>query len=284
MSGREPAAPGRVTDHPPVIVLGADGTVALRRPGMDGLLVTTDSPVHRLPSHAKILALVAFALVVVSTPPGSWWAFAAYGALLAGVIGVARVPGAVVVRRLVVETPFVVFALMLPLVATGPRVEIGPVSLAEEGLVGGGTLLAKATLGVAAAIVLAATTTVRDLLAGLDRLRLPRTLVAILSFMLRYASVVADDLRRMRIARESRGAVAGRLGDLRAVAAGVGTLFVRSYERGERVHLAMLARGYTGRVPPLAGSSARPAQWVASAALPGAALLVLAIQRAVGGT
>ena len=55
----------------------------------------------------------------------------------------------------------------------------------------------------------------RDLLAGLERLRLPATLVAILSFMVRYLSVVSDDLQRMRIARESRGYSGGRVGQLR---------------------------------------------------------------------
>jgi len=108
-------------------------------------------------------------------------------------------------------------------------------------------VLAKGTLGVVAAIVLSATTAPRDLLAGLERLRLPATLVAILSFMVRYLSVVSDDLQRMRIARESRGYSGSRVGQLTAVAGGVVALFVRSFERGERVHLAMRSRGYTGR-------------------------------------
>ncbi len=101
------------------------------------------------------------------------------------------------------------------------------------------------------------------LLAGLERLRLPSTLVAILSFMVRYLSVVSDDLHRMRIARESRGYTGGRVGHLKAVAGGVGALFVRSFERGERVHLAMRSRGYTGRMPLLSVAGASRAQWLA---------------------
>ena len=76
-------------------------------------------------------------------------------------------------RGLVVEVPFVLFALLLPFVARGPRVEVLGLSLSESGLAAGGGLLAKATLSVLAATVLAATTEPRALLRGLERLRLP---------------------------------------------------------------------------------------------------------------
>ena len=60
--------------------------------------------------------------------------------------------------------------------------------------------------------------------------------------------------------------------------AGAGTLFVRSYERGERVHLAMLARGYDGSMPALhAGSTAGVGPWVAALAVPALAALALAV-------
>ena len=246
---------------------------------VDGLVVPGDTPVHRLPAHGKLVALVVFVLVVVATPSGSWWAFAGYAVLLAAVVGLARLPLRVVAGRMLVETPFVVFAVLLPFVATGPRVEVAGIWLSRAGLVGGSSLLAKATLGVLAAVVLAATTGQRDLLAALDRLRMPRTLVAILSFMVRYASVVTSDLHRMRVARECRGDTRGRVGHLAAVAAGAGALFVRSYERGERVHLAMQARGYTGRMPALASAGADGAAWVRCAVLPLAAVAVLVADR-----
>jgi cobalt/nickel transport system permease protein len=249
-------------------------------PATDGLLTLNDSPVHRLPAHGKLLALLAFVLVVVATPSGAWPAYAAYAVLLAAVVALAGLPAILVARRMLVETPFVVFAFVLPFVATGARVEVAGVGLSRAGLVGGGTLLAKATLGVVAAIVLAATTGPRDLLAALERLRLPRVLVAILSFMIRYASVVSGDLQRMRVARESRGYTGGRAGHLAAVAAGAGSLFVRTYERGERVHLAMLARGYTGRMPALAGAPASAVQLLCCAVLPLAAVAVQVAYRA----
>jgi len=243
------------------------------------LHVDRDTPVHRLPAHAKLVTLLVVVLMVVATPGRAWWAFAGYAIVLAGVAAVARIPAAVVLRRMLVETPFVVFALLLPFVATGPRVDVLGVSLSQVGLLGGWTLFAKGTLGVVAAIILAATTTPRALLAGLDRLRLPRPLVAIVSFMLRYAGVVMSDLSRMRVARASRAFTGGRLGHLRIEAAGVGALFVRSYERGERVHQAMVSRGYTGSMPSFAVAPATAVQWATCAVLPASAAVLLVLAR-----
>lgn len=245
----------------------------------DGLLVVADSPVHRLPAQVKIVALLVFVLAVVSTPAERFVAFMLYAVLVIGVIRLAKLPGATVLRRLAVETPFIVFALLLPFVATGPKVDVLGLSLSESGVLGAWNLLAKGTLGVIAAIVLSASTSPRELLAGLERLRLPATLVAILSFMVRYLSVVSGDLQRMRIARESRAYAGGRAGHLKAVAAGAGALFVRSYERGERVHLAMLARGYTGTMPALSDGGATRSEWARGLALPAVAVLIAITER-----
>jgi cobalt/nickel transport system permease protein len=248
----------------------------------DGLLVAVDSRVHRLPAHVKLVALVGFVLAVVSTPAAAFWAFGVYAVMLVAAVVVANVPAPVVSRRLAVETPFIVFALLLPFVAAGPRVEVIGLELSEPGVLGAWNVLVKGTLGVVAAILLSATTAPRDLLAGLERLRLPATLVAILSFMVRYLSVVSDDLHRMRIARESRGYAGGRAGQLKAVAGGVGALFVRSFERGERVHLAMRSRGYTGRMPLLGAVAASREQWLEGLAISLVAVVIAVTVRVAG--
>ncbi|HSE69400.1 MAG TPA: cobalt ECF transporter T component CbiQ, partial [Nocardioidaceae bacterium] len=159
------------------------------------------------------------------------------------------VPPTYLLKRLVVEIPFVVFAVLMPFIATGPRTEVLGLSLSAPGLLAAWALLAKGTLGVLASLVLAATTEPRDLLLGLERLRLPQQLVQIMGFMIRYVDVVTDEMRRMRIAREARGFRARSPRSWPVIARSAGALFIRSYERGERVHLAMLSRGYTGRLP-----------------------------------
>jgi len=112
-------------------------------------------------------------------------------------------------------------------------------------------LVAQATSAVLAATAFSVTTTSRDIVAGLQRLRLPATLVAILSFMLRYLSVVGDEMTRMRIARESRGFRSRSVRSWGVLGRSLGSLFIRSFERGDRVHVAMLSRGWTGRLPVL---------------------------------
>jgi cobalt/nickel transport system permease protein len=207
------------------------------------------SAVHRAPAHLKLLALVGFVLVVVATPKDWWPAYAAYLAVIVGVVAVSKVPPAYLLKRMVVEVPFVAFAVLLPFVAQGPRTEVLGISLSESGLESAGALLAKGTLGVLASLTLAATTEPQELLAGLERLHLPQLLVQIMGFMVRYLDVVTTEMQRMKVARESRGFTARNPRHWPVLARSAGALFIRSYERGERVHLAMLSRGYTGRMP-----------------------------------
>ncbi|MPZ60959.1 MAG: cobalt ECF transporter T component CbiQ [Propionibacteriales bacterium] len=232
------------------------------------------SPLHRLPGHCKVLALVTFVLCVVATPSRAYWAFGLHALALVGVLVVSRVPAPFIVKRMVVETPFVVFALLLPFMSTGPRTDVLGLSVSEAGLHAGLTLLCKGTLGVAASLLLAATTEPRDILAGLERLRLPAQLVQIMAFMIRYLDVAGAEMGRMKIARESRGFQAKGLRSWPVVARSGGALFIRSYERGERVHLAMLSRGYAGTMPSLGEVAATRVQWLTAIMLPAVALSI----------
>ncbi|GAA1801763.1 cobalt ECF transporter T component CbiQ [Luedemannella flava] len=233
-----------------------------------------DSPVHRLAPEAKILATLLFTVVVVVTPRAEFAAFAGYAVLLGGVAVAARVPAGWLARRSLIELPFVLLAVALPFAGHGERVTWLGLSLSVDGLYGAWNIAAKGTLGVLASLLLAATTTMRDLIAGLERLRCPQVFVQIATFMLRYLDILADDARRMRIARLSRGYDPRFLWQVKAFAVGVGALFLRAFERGERVYLAMVSRGYAGRLPAPDGGGASAAQWAASAALPAAAACI----------
>ncbi|GAA1772527.1 cobalt ECF transporter T component CbiQ [Luedemannella helvata] len=233
-----------------------------------------DSPVHRLAPEAKILATVLFTVVVVVTPRTEFWAFAGYALLLAAVAAAARVPAGWLAKRATIELPFVLLAVALPFAGHGERVTWLGMSLSVDGLYGAWNIAAKGTLGVLTSLLLAATTTVRDLIYGLDRLRCPQVFVQIATFMLRYLDILADDARRMRVARLSRGYDPRFLWQVKAFAVGVGALFLRTYERGERVYLAMVSRGYTGRLPVPDAGGATAVQWAASPALPAAAACV----------
>jgi len=204
------------------------------------------SPLHRAPAHLKVAGLLAFMLVVVATPLTWPAAFVAYAVVLAVLVTVSAVPVTYLARRMVIETPVLVFGATLPFVAAGPEVQVVGLGLSEPGLLAAAGLVTKATLGVLASLLLAATTDPRDLLAGLERLGVPAQLVQIMGFMVRYLDVVTDELGRMKTARESRGFTATNPRHWPVLGRSAGALFIRSYERGERVHLAMIARGYDG--------------------------------------
>jgi cobalt/nickel transport system permease protein len=238
------------------------------------LYLDRGSPVHRLPPEVKIAATVAFTIVVVITPRHEFWAFAGYALILAAIAATARVRPLWLAKRATIELPFVLLAIALPFAGHGERVDWLGMSLSIDGLYGAWNIFAKGTLGVLASLLLAATTTMRDLIIGLDRLRCPQVIVQIATFMLRYIDVLTEEARRMRIARISRGYDPRFLWQAKAFAIGVGALFLRAFERGERVYLAMVSRGYTGRLPAPPGTAATHRHWLSASAVPVTAGLV----------
>ena len=230
---------------------------------------------HRLPPHVKVLAAFLFVCCVVATPREVFWAFGGYLLVLAVVWVVAAIPPGWIARRALIEAPFVVLAVLLPFAEGGQQVQFAGVSLSVAGLLAGWNIVIKGTLGVLTSLTLAATTLPRDLLIGLQRLRMPNTITTIATLMLRYLEVIIGEARRMRIARISRGHDPRLLWQVGATARGVGSLFLRSYERGERVHLAMLARGWTGEMPVLHERPTGRREWLLGLAPVAAAILVV---------
>lgn len=207
-------------------------------------LMHAESGVDRPAAECKLVATLLFVFAVVATPRAAVWAFVLDAVIVVVVAVLARVPLGRLARRLVIELPFLAFAVFLPLVGRGPYVQVWFLSLSEPGLLGAWNIVVKGTLGVAASSLLTATTTVPELLKALQRLRIPEPVVGIASFMVRYGEVLAGDLRRMRMARLARGDDPRWLWQIGGIARTAGALFVRSYERGERVYIAMLSRGY----------------------------------------
>jgi cobalt/nickel transport system permease protein len=218
------------------------------------------SAVHRLAPQVKIVSALAMVLCVVATPRTELWAFGGYLVVLLAVWTVARIPVRWFAARAVIEVPFVLLAVLLPLVGGGERTSFLGLSVSVQGALAGWNILVKGTLGVLVSLTLAGTTTQRDLLLGLQRLRVPALLITIATLMMRYVEVIVDEARRMRVARICRGHDPRFLWQIGATARGIGTLFIRAYERGERVHIAMLSRGWSGVLP----EPPRPAAaWVA---------------------
>lgn len=232
------------------------------------------SIVHQIPAHIKIVAGLLFIIVAVSTDISNWPAFVAFFLMIITVTQIAKLPITTVAKRSLIEIPFVFFALLMPFFGTGERFEIGSLNLYRDGFLAGASIVAKGTLGILVAINLSATTTAREILRGLEILKLPTPMVQIASFMLRYINVVNDEMQRMAVARSARGFEATGVKQWPVLATAAGALFIRSYERGERVHLAMIARGYQGDLPKEAQIPNNPRYWVISLCVPFFALVI----------
>ena len=218
------------------------------------------------------MTVLAFISVSVSTPITRWPAFVAFFLLLVAAALASKIPLLLLFKRALIEIPFIFFAILMPFFGTGEKFEIAGIELYREGLLAGTSIVVKGTLGVLAAVILSTTTTAREILRGLERLKLPAVMIQIASFMLRYVNVISDEMERMKVARESRGFVATGIKHWKVLATSAAALFIRSYERGERVHLAMLSRGFDGNLPSLDNNKATQRQWATALSLPGLAL------------
>ncbi|MGB6225570.1 MAG: cobalt ECF transporter T component CbiQ, partial [Pseudonocardiaceae bacterium] len=238
------------------------------------LLIPADTPVHRMAPQCKVAATALFVLAVAATARGAYWPYLWYLLLLTAVATLARLPPLTMARRLLVEVPFVLFVLALPLLGGPPQQTALGVALSVPGLHAAATITLKATIGLLATSILASTTPLPEIITGLERLRVPRVFTAVAAFMVRYTEVLAADWARMRTAALCRGGNPRWLWQVRDMTAGLGALVVRSFERGERVYLAMVSRGYTGTLPPeLTGTAASRLAWTSALAVPALAAI-----------
>ncbi|KUI42471.1 cobalt ABC transporter permease [Mycobacterium sp. IS-1590] len=237
-----------------------------------------ESVVHRAPAEVKVVCLLVFVLAVVATPREMFWPFAVYAVIVVGVWRLARIPLRWVLPRMLIEAPFLVLAVLLPFAEGGDRIEVAGLQLSVAGLWAAWGIVVKGTLGVAAALTLAATTSTTELPTALGRLGVPAVATSVLVLMIRYVDLLTAETSRMRMARISRGDSPRVLHQAGAIAKGIGALFLRSYERGERVYVAMLSRGFDGNAPDLAVIGAPPravaSQWVVVMAPAAAAVAV----------
>jgi cobalt/nickel transport system permease protein len=200
-----------------------------------------DGPLHRLDARVKLVVTLAYVVTVVALPVGWWHGLAALGLVLAFVVGLSGVPPRELLGRWLAFLVLVGSLALMAALSHPRRAALGlaPVALA---------LVAKNGLAFLATLVLVNVTPFRTLLVAMRRLGLPRVLVATLQYMYRYLFVLADELDRMAQARRSRTfRRSGRL-DWGLLTGLIGILFLRAFERGERVHAAMLARGWDGTI------------------------------------
>jgi cobalt/nickel transport system permease protein len=210
-----------------------------------------DAPWHRLIPKTRVLCTFLLVFAIALTPNGHWETWAVYGLGVVAIALLSRITLAVLLQRVAVELVFVGVVVMGTLFRGGGDVlwQWGWLQITTEGLVVLGSVSIKALLSLTLLNILIQTTSIPALLHALIALRMPPLLVAILASMHRYLAVLFDEFNSMRRAAISRNLMAGRSWQRIVIGNMMGSLFIRTYERGDRIHQAMLARGYDGLLP-----------------------------------
>jgi len=249
-----------------------------------------ESLIHRLDPRVKVVVTVLFILSNGLLPDGAWPAFALMWALVLLVNGLARLPLDYAFKRSFIALPFALAAVTIIFTMPGHPLltfSLGPATFTATatGLIRFASIVIRGWLSVQMAILLVAATQFPDMMHALRHLRVPQILVAVVSFTYRYLFVLADEATRLLRAREARSArlagyrSGGSLG-WRARIAGnlVGQLFLRSFERSDRIYNAMIARGYQGHFVTLNPHAMHTKDWL----IGGAAVTWLLLAQVIG--
>jgi cobalt/nickel transport system permease protein len=234
-----------------------------------------DSPLHRLDPRIKLVLTVVFILSTTLLPTGAWPVYILFFALLLSIEIISELGISYVLTRSVLALPFVLAAA--PLIFTIPgttllTIPIGPwtLSASVQGLEHFLSISVKSWLSVQAAILLASSTTFPDLLVAMRGLHVPQLLVSTFGLMWRYLFVLVDEAGRLIRARASRSGTSERFvskpgGSMawraRVTGGMAGSLFLRAFERGDRIYMSMVSRGYDGEVRSLPLPQVQPSQW-----------------------
>ena len=221
------------------------------------------SPLAPVDPLVKLCSSLATVVLIATFPPGLGWRHAGIAATLVALWGLSRVPLAYVLRRVGAAAPFIALAACMPIVSGVPG---GRVLAASVGF--------KASSAIVLLALLAATTRVEDILDSLCRLGIPRALALTAVLMHRYLFVLLEEWRGISRARECR--TGGRLaaGRSRLWASQAAMVFVRSWDRSDRVAQALLTRGFQGEFPRLGRTSPRSGEVMLAFALPAAVMLL----------
>jgi cobalt/nickel transport system permease protein len=250
-----------------------------------------ESFLHRLDPRVKVVATVAFILSNALLPDGAWIAFGVSWLFLLFANWLSNLGIGFTFKRSLVALPFALIAITVLFSMPGrPLLTfhflLWDLAISDVGLLRFVSILIRSWLSVQMAILLVAVARFPDLIHALEHLRVPMILTTIIAFLYRYLFVLGDEVFRLMRARESRSAALPGQRSGRSVAwwanvAGhmAGQLFLRSYERSDRVYNAMLARGFTGHMQTIHPHELRRVDYMTTALVLLAILLLQVVGR-----
>lgn len=210
-------------------------------------LALQKSAIHTLDPRAKLITTLIFIITVVSFNKydlSSLLPLVMYPVVL---ISVGNIPVGQIGRKLVLAAPFAVaVGIFNPFFDRTIITQLGPIGI-TGGWISFISLLLRFVLTVSAALILIATTGFEAMCLALDRLKVPRVFVTQLLFMYRYLFVLIAEALRVVRAYRLRAPQSSRI-DFKVFGTLAGQLLLRTISRAQRIHLAMLSRGFDGHM------------------------------------
>lgn len=218
---------------------------------------SSDQQLLRIDPRARLIVTVAYLTFVLIIPLDRLslliW-FAVYPIVAAPIAGISY--GRVLFKSLWILPVAALFGIFNPYFDRQPAMRIGLV-MVSHGWLTFFSLTVRGLLSFQALIILIAADGFTGLCKGMNKLGIPGFLTSQILFVYRYLSVLLQEALTMKRAREARGY--GRKSmPLNMWGEFIGQLFLRTVARSERIHLAMLSRGFTGTLPDY---EAHPHRW-----------------------
>jgi cobalt/nickel transport system permease protein len=209
------------------------------------LLANGNTPVHQLDARAKVLVTAVFTIAVVSFGKYELAALIPFFIFPAVMIARGNLPLQFIVRKLALLCPFVlVIGAFNPLLDRDVLVHFGSIGI-SGGWISFSTIILKSVLTVGSALILVGITGFAAVCQALERMGVPQVFATQLLFLYRYIFVLAEEGKRASAARELRSfGTKGR--GISSYASLIGHLLLRTWQRADRIHMAMLARGFSG--------------------------------------
>ena len=225
-----------------------------------------NSLIHQLDPRFRMVFATAFSFVVALSKQFSVLFIAI--AVSIALILMARLKLMEVFRRFAVVFGFLLLIwLILPITFEGePLVQVYPFTITRPGVILSAQITMKSTAILLAFMALMATMSIATIGHALHRLRFPVKLIYLLLMTYRYIFVFEQEYGRLWTAVKIRGFRSGtNIHSYKTYAYLIGMLFVRASARAERVHQAMLCRGFNGQFYSLRDFPSSPRNWLFAA-------------------
>ncbi|PZV12160.1 MAG: cobalt ECF transporter T component CbiQ [Pseudanabaena sp.] len=212
---------------------------------------------NRLAVNTRLICIFLLVFAIALTAMGKWWTWTLYGAVSLPILYWSQVDLRLLGKRMAIELAFISVILLGTLFRGGGQIlwQWGWLQITTNGLVILGSVSVKAFLSLLLLNILTLSTSVPLLLQALVTLKVPPLLVSIIASMYRYILVLTNEFKAMRRAATARNFAPqniynhqrhDRPWQRQVLGNMLGVLFIRTYDRGDRIYQAMLARGYQG--------------------------------------